>query len=703
MAPHFPDEIISEILAPILRVPDEHFSHTAMDSNPFATGRKSTSYLLRVCKAWLRVCTPLLYNVVILRSTAQAKSLFAALQENPEFGAFIKKLRVEGGFGASMHYILKCAPNVTDIFLSLHLSDSVSGLVLGLPVIKPNRLFIGDAVHTGQLNNKHVKELIGCLEGLASKWQENLTTVVFPYLHAERQAFVTNIIFARVKTVSFPLDIDSSDPIPQRILEIADRSAIQTVEIRTPLSAEDAEQLVSRPPASKYRSKLRIVHVASTPRVRSRGLIPGIAFASRPESIAALPIDPNFIPLAASPQATVDLVWERVLFFAMSSAVAVATGRKLSPIHRLSLFYNELRQRPNNERLQYLLVSKTFHKVGLAHLYRWPVLTQANAVTFSRTLAQEPSLGLNVRQITTASDDPATLVSPLFTHTPHLTRLGVDDAIQIDWAVFHSLAGSFGASLVELSVKVVLAAGASDTPDTAVFCRFTALRKLQWAGPDISILPNKNASGAFPSLESLVLQDQYDTGFLRALTRMELPKIRHVIFPTYPSAKQVDEHNIFLKTHGSKILEFEIFTPDLNKTLAICPNLLTLQVNLGLPKADALKAHTETFASSLKHKFLEKLVFNKAKQCNQKNEKADWELIFDAIEGLDSENFPALREVRCVQCVWPENNQKDIKESAWVKRSERMLKRGFNLTDRNGIQWCPRLTMSKSKSKSNRK
>ncbi|KAJ7627134.1 hypothetical protein FB45DRAFT_920712 [Roridomyces roridus] len=77
MAPHVPDEIIHAILEPILRVPDAAFSCTAVDESPFAARRQSTSTLLLVCKSWLHICTPLLYNVVVLRSTAQAQSLLA--------------------------------------------------------------------------------------------------------------------------------------------------------------------------------------------------------------------------------------------------------------------------------------------------------------------------------------------------------------------------------------------------------------------------------------------------------------------------------------------------------------------------------------------------------------------------------------------------------------------------------------------------
>jgi len=70
MAHKLPDEILKEILYPVLQVDDHSFSDTSAKS-PFSLMNYSNSEILVVCKRWLRVATPLLYNVVILRSTAQ--------------------------------------------------------------------------------------------------------------------------------------------------------------------------------------------------------------------------------------------------------------------------------------------------------------------------------------------------------------------------------------------------------------------------------------------------------------------------------------------------------------------------------------------------------------------------------------------------------------------------------------------------------
>lgn len=165
-----PDEIISEILSPALKVSDEVFSDTS-DVSPFANYSESTSAYLLVCKSWLRVATPLLYNVVILRSKAQAKALSVALSKNKQLGQFIKKLRVEGGYGPSMLLILQCSPNISDLFISfeIYASDNTSGLCKGLPLLNPTRFILRD-IQSKRLENKMLSQLIDTVAELMSKW-----------------------------------------------------------------------------------------------------------------------------------------------------------------------------------------------------------------------------------------------------------------------------------------------------------------------------------------------------------------------------------------------------------------------------------------------------------------------------------------------------------------------------------------------------
>lgn len=166
MAQKLPNELTREILAPILAVPDQIFTDTSVTS-PFSLIPQSSSTVLEVCKAWSRVGTPLLYHVVILRSSAQAQALERSLRLNDKLGRLVKKLRVEGGFGTSMRPILCATPNIVDLWLTIDLpsTPTVSGLCSSLLNINPRRVILQN--HTWKSNvptRNLVERLTECFE-----------------------------------------------------------------------------------------------------------------------------------------------------------------------------------------------------------------------------------------------------------------------------------------------------------------------------------------------------------------------------------------------------------------------------------------------------------------------------------------------------------------------------------------------------------
>ncbi|KAH6915580.1 hypothetical protein BKA70DRAFT_1253193 [Coprinopsis sp. MPI-PUGE-AT-0042] len=77
-----PDGIINEILPSLL---------DAAWISLFSCYELTTSTVLIVCKAWLRIATPLLNHSLILRSTAQAQALARTLKEDAQPGHFTRK------------------------------------------------------------------------------------------------------------------------------------------------------------------------------------------------------------------------------------------------------------------------------------------------------------------------------------------------------------------------------------------------------------------------------------------------------------------------------------------------------------------------------------------------------------------------------------------------------------------------------------
>ncbi|KAH6885500.1 hypothetical protein BKA70DRAFT_1445092 [Coprinopsis sp. MPI-PUGE-AT-0042] len=141
-----PDEIIKEILSPVLEIPDKAFVHPSLHSGPFASYKLTSSTVLEVCKAWLRVATPLLYETVVLRSKAQAQALARALQGNPDLGRFVKKARIEGGYGDDILEIFKRCPALKDLWISAALwsNESVAGYAKAFHYINPQKLIVFD-------------------------------------------------------------------------------------------------------------------------------------------------------------------------------------------------------------------------------------------------------------------------------------------------------------------------------------------------------------------------------------------------------------------------------------------------------------------------------------------------------------------------------------------------------------------------------
>ncbi|KAJ7661302.1 hypothetical protein DFH06DRAFT_372792 [Mycena polygramma] len=672
MAVSLPDEIISEILTPVLRVPDQLFSDTSgKGHSPFATrNAESTSAMLLVCKAWLRVSTPLLYHVIILRSTPQAQALAMALKKNPDLGRFIKQLRVEGGFGSAMHSILKSSPNVTDILLSLQLyaSDSSAGLVSGLPLINPTRLIISDHEENG-LRNRHVSGLMDAVVACVNKW-ENLTTVVFPYQYiqgTQRYKFTLDICtISRVKVVSFP--IHSYMGLPSHIDIIAKIPSIQTIEVRAPTSADRARRVDARRNWTRSPQVIKVLRWIDTSIQPEVSKLPAIQ-----------PSDTTFCPMAASAPAVVDVVWARILFFAMKMDDVLTTSSTDEDYARSA--------RSTSANVQYLLVSKRFNNLALPYLHRYLVFSQASRLTaFVDRVRAQPSIGAHVLQLHLRAAVRLTYseinLSPLFAHASSLQRLVTSSDTSMPWRALVALAHAAGPTLVEFSGFLIRYSIFDVTPDPSVFCRFTALRVLKCSCTvALPALPAHLRATALAQLELLQLEDT-SAEFRTLLTDMELPNLRHLI------GCDSESHYPMLTRHGAKIHEITAHTTKINEIIAFCPNLVTIRMHVRFNAHVALDLNFPHI-----HHSLQKFVATKVPVRPKGADEAEWECFFNLV---DPAHFPALREIQVEQCVWPASEHA-ISQSMWVEWAERMLQMGMGIrvTDKDGTHWRPRLKRSR--------
>ncbi|KAJ7651028.1 hypothetical protein FB45DRAFT_1078393 [Roridomyces roridus] len=402
-----PDEIISEILSPALKVSEELFSDTS-DVSPFSNYTPSTSDYLLVCKDWLRVATPLLYNVVVLRSKAQTNTLQQVLKTNPEFGLFIKKLRVEGGFGTAMHTILKSAPNITDlsITLSIYSSDGAGGLCKGLPLINPHRIIIVDPHVLKPLKNKHLAALKKTLFDCIRSWS-NLRIFGYPhsdpyYSHmpqwAEKATELSQLLAqTQVHTVTF----GAISSIPYWIAKLYGIPSLRVLQFQRPLD----EKLVV-----KIESDAQLNKLAKYKRVNKPTHI---------EPDIAPSLNPFFVPMQFASQETREAIWKHVIFFA------------------IEIFS---------------------HRSDMFRLLQSLIPYGAGGIT--RTLDKEPHLGPSIRRIFTATETTSDkeAILKVLRHTTCLKFLAPaqdpDLQLRITSESFEELGKVAGHSLEELSVSV---------------------------------------------------------------------------------------------------------------------------------------------------------------------------------------------------------------------------------------------------------
>ena len=80
--------------------------------------RSSRADVLLVCKRWLRVGTPLLYESVHLETPAHVRQLLSLLRAHPSIGLAICRLYTTSVYEAAFEEIATLAPNIETLYLS---------------------------------------------------------------------------------------------------------------------------------------------------------------------------------------------------------------------------------------------------------------------------------------------------------------------------------------------------------------------------------------------------------------------------------------------------------------------------------------------------------------------------------------------------------------------------------------------------------
>ncbi|KAK7024059.1 F-box domain-containing protein [Favolaschia claudopus] len=664
-----PDELISEILWPALKISDNVFSNTSHVS-PFSSYGESTSAYLLVCKSWLRVATPLLYSVVVLRSKAQAKALAAALSGNPQLGRFIKKLRVEGGFGPSMQTVLRCSPNITDLFLTLEIfsSDHTGGLCKGLSFINPSRLILQN-FRRKALDNKMVSQMLEALAKASSKWN-NLVVFDCPFqgaYGAAARTLLPAITARKLHTLTIQSIWDAS-----WAWSAFKTCPLEVIRVKFPFDSTHLDDMLNKDPKLlsllKYTEELEPEH-------QFQALEPVLE-----HPLIAPSLDPFFIPLANAPKEVRDEIWARILWFATPSG-----SRKLA----------------------LLLVSKTFYRLALPFYYEQVVIRGAHQLSLmSSIMARKTTLGPRIRTLTLAGgayDDSADFekssevkspkadaIVAIFSRTNNLVEFGNGTSFTessalihmghcISWDAFETLAACSGSTLRKFLGHIQ-----PREPDVSptVFNNLQALQTLWWrCRVKFSDVIGVSAH-ALPSLEVLRISFA-DPSFLSVLIEMQLPSLRHVILPD-PFMNQ----EIFFMTHGFKMTELSLLDGVFEslgvKLFEFCPNLSILMLS---DKFAIKPPNFEHLHPPHKVPSLVEIVFQAQHWISTKESESRWHTFFT---NFNPQYLSGLRDMRFNCYAWP-TNERDIAKSYWVRWAEVMLSQGVSLIDKKGSKWRPRL------------
>nr|GAT52367.1 predicted protein [Mycena chlorophos] len=654
MAVHLPDEILSEILAPALRVPDSAFADNSRGASPFANYTESTSAYLVVCKS------------------LKQEALATALSHNEQLGHFVKKLRVEGGFGISMHTVLSRIPNVTDLYLSLDIisPEKTEGLCKGLRLISPTRLILQCHEHK-LLQNKHYLALIEELHRVIPKWDRLVALAAADNIFNEQHNAILSCLDAckRIQSLTTPR---SSCAI--HIVRKLASCPIREVYIRAPMTEVDLAICASH---SELRKLSVSAPILEPPKIE---LVETVAL---PQSL-----NPSFTPMANVSNEIRDLVWSRVLQLAMGLQLSRGSQKKLK-----------------NQNLPFLLVSKEFYRLGLPLFYADVVLRRTrHPVDLLTVLRARPDLGACILSIsgngyTTMEPDPelasrfeidissdeswgpdrSRLVRPsaddareaILEVIPHLTRLQQFtlfairgfrqpiDSLPISWDTVERLGRGAGASLRELSISV-FGPQSGEKVLPAIFASFTRLEILRWKGwvafdldkadpdvlaPGLPLLCELEVRGADPSLfdvlavikpprlQRFTVRQGVDGAACTAFMRECGPTIEHLDVPIE-----------FVNSLTSSVLDS-------------CSRLVTLKLSwLEFECEDLPSSHV--LSPNNTAEYLQKVIFvADVRSPHADISPAHWTEYF--IQLPFEKSLPALRELHFRSLEWP-TSQREI-------------------------------------------
>ncbi|KAF7297142.1 F-box domain-containing protein [Mycena indigotica] len=617
---HLPDEIIAEILGPALRVPDELFSDTSPNS-PFSKYRTSTSAYLLVCQSWLRVSTPLLYNTVIVRSKAQADALSRVFKKHPEFGLFVKQLRVEGGYGVAMQHILQATTRLADLLLCFHIwsGDTVIGLTRSLPLVNPRRFILFDMFLYGVRTRQSQALVNAVTECMKEKWNR-LTVFEFPEAAIDGSPLLLPFAdtlkeVSSLEKVVIPMERFFGTEPQEYILTVAQNMSLKRIEFKAANTKENRALLKSNPEFMGH------------PGLRGLLKLPEAEELEDDAGITAGPL------LCFNTELVPDTVWQEIIDCALMVNLR-------APDFQARQAYMGI-----------VLACKRFARLSQPILHDTVVISDKFDLSdLENHILRDPSLASAVWALHFTLDYDTPFPRQLY------RKLGpaLISGIHITVPSLKALARHFGCSLREIA-KMKIAKSQELVP----FDVFSDMRDLRWLGLSsrASFATDSINASALAHLHTLNLLD-VDATALDVFCVTDLPNLRNFTFSTQVKKDIIPANEAavrFLQKHGKKIEDLDIHYLCVNSCplLDLCPRLESLIVVCGknIPIINCL-------ATRRTH-ILQKIGFDVEYQASASKK---WSSLLRALE---VDKLTSLEGIMIPTIQWPTNEHDISKSIGW--------------------------------------
>ncbi|KAH7101382.1 hypothetical protein BKA62DRAFT_757360 [Auriculariales sp. MPI-PUGE-AT-0066] len=711
MAHELADEILRDIFALHLTVPDDAFSSTAHTS-PFSHMANSSSDLLVVCKRWMRVATPLLYETVILRSTAQAQSLAEALKRNAVFGQYIRKLRCEGGFGASVGKIMRAAPHITDLCFTLNLwsedrPKSMCDAMATLDVRRVVIIAIGSMMKSNAATRMVSERFHQCFK---TTWT-NLSCIVLPVDAFMEMAMGDNLLET----------LKASTSLNEVVL--TGHSGYGTHELINTIASNDNVQIIRvRWPEQQTKPFLEAQVL------RTSGICHKIHIAKR--------TNPDYTPMSNVPNPLRRYIWSTIFHFVLLDPALTRMSRMM----QLAMQYDpDMDNDIFGADSSYLSDSDSEDALGYPHHPLFRSRTQRRGfrelmlvckdwtiTSFEMTLKLRPGLSLAVRSIQIGyrsraradsifstfpyfnQDIPSTpsnsqtdeSIRRIFQQLPNISAVALDGQITISAQAFSTLIKTAGPNLSSFSKLQV-----DGTTELAALGSLTGLQRLDLASADNFYSRYNQTAVLFSDINKFqdvpgpllpVLQhvtlDTTDSDFVKALTLCELPALTTLgIRRRFSSLVDHRTLGSFLAAHGGQVKHASAEETTLRLVLEGCSNLTSIEY-MSRPEMSTVNA----FDIKKPHVALESVSFGGTVNIYGHGDH-------EFFNQFNVDKYPALKSFSLTdKKLWP-TTQREIARSPWPDAAERLLKHGVRILDGTGVAWRPRLKTAQAKSQVPRK